>query len=454
MTVNANARTNRYNGDGTTDTFAVNFQFYELAVYVNGVEQTSGIDYELVGGVGNTGSVEFAIPPANGTKVVIVGDTPASQTTNIEDNDDLPADVIERVMDKAVMLAAETVERLDRTIRLPIHSVPTPELDLNAHPNAVIATDDDGEPTLVSIADLPIIAAEGQTSVFLRDTHTADDIEDGTAKILMVPAEREKLNHLTVTGAKNIDALLDSVAAARVIANLTGSPAAPAAVTYDDFKTALGLLPGVTIQAFTSGSTTYTPTAGMKYCIVFGTGGGGGGGGVDGQGSGADIASGGSAGATSIGLYSAAQIGASKTVSIGAGGTAGSTSGGNGGNGGDTTLSGGLMTATGGNGGIGNSTATTSAPPSATTAGSGGVVNLPGAPGSTGCIGTSSGFAVGGNGGGSFWGGGAPSLGPNAAGGTATVPGAGGGGANAYGNATARAGGAGAAGLMVIIEFT
>lgn len=209
----------------------------------------------------------------------------------------------------------------------------------------------------------------------------------------------------------------------------------------------------INIQAWTSGTNTYTPTTGMKFCIAIGTGAGGGGGGVNGQASGAEIASGGAAGATSIGLYTAATIGASKTVVVGAGGAAGTTSGTDGSAGADTTISGGLMTATGGNGGIGNTASNTAAPPSATAAGSGGIVNLPGAPGSTGTAGVNNTFGMGGAGGASFWGGGAPANGPNTAGATATVPGAGGSSGNAYGSATARAGGVGAPGLMIIFEF-
>jgi hypothetical protein len=207
----------------------------------------------------------------------------------------------------------------------------------------------------------------------------------------------------------------------------------------------------IAMQVFTANGT-YTPTSGMKFCIAFGTGGGGGGGGVDGQSSGADMASGGSAGATSIGLYTAAQIGASKTITIGAGGTAGSTSGGNGGTGGSTTISSSLMTATGGVGGNGT-TSNQAAPPAATAAGTGGVLNLVGAPGHAGVAGVNASFGFGGRGGASFWGGGGVSGGPNTAGGNGSAPGSGAAGGNAWNNATARAGGVGAAGVMLIIEF-
>lgn len=89
----------------------------------------------------------------------------------------------------------------------------------------------------------------------------------------------------------------------------------------------------VGIQQFTS-SGTYTPTAGMLYCIVECLGGGG-------------------SGSYAKSVLTAAQIGASQVVTIGAGGTAG-TSGNNAGSaGGDTSL-GSLVIGKGGSGGGGS----------------------------------------------------------------------------------------------------
>lgn len=92
-------------------------------------------------------------------------------------------------------------------------------------------------------------------------------------------------------------------------------------------------------------SSTYTPTTGMKYCIVQAIGGGGGGSYSD---TGAAYGLGGAAGGYSSKLCTAADIGASQSVTIGAAGTAGTV--GNGGNGGNTTF-GAILTCNGGTGG-------------------------------------------------------------------------------------------------------
>jgi hypothetical protein len=154
-----------------------------------------------------------------------------------------------------------------------------------------------------------------------------------------------------------------------------------------------GLFTGVAIQQFTTaGAGTYTPTSGMKYCLVISTGGGGGGGGADTNGAGGTVAAGGGGGAggTCIEAFSAATIGASQAVNVGAAGTAGADTGGNGGNGGDTTF-GALHTAAGGTGGVGSGTTTTSSEFQAGGSGgtgTGGTVNIAGGDGGSGVAGS------------------------------------------------------------------
>lgn len=106
----------------------------------------------------------------------------------------------------------------------------------------------------------------------------------------------------------------------------------------------------VVVQTFyPAGSYTYTPTAGMIYCIVEVSGAGGAGGGVPSTGL-AQIAlsTGGAGGTYCKSLYSAATIGSSQSLVVGAGGVGVSNA--NGGAGGNSTF-GSLITAGGGGGG-------------------------------------------------------------------------------------------------------
>lgn len=121
--------------------------------------------------------------------------------------------------------------------------------------------------------------------------------------------------------------------------------------------TVSGAFSQIVMQVFTS-SGTYTPTSGMKYCIVECVGGGGGGGGT-GNSTAGNSATGGGGGSGGYGrsVFSSATIGASQVVTIGAGGTAGASGGGTGGTGGTTSL-GALISCTGGLGGVGSTNAT------------------------------------------------------------------------------------------------
>ena len=212
---------------------------------------------------------------------------------------------------------------------------------------------------------------------------------------------------------------------------------------------------GINVQTFTA-SGTYTPTVGMKYCQIEAVGGGGGGGGVGPTTSAVYVAGGGGSGGYSRKTVAAAVIGASQVVTIGNGGTAGPTSGATAGAGGVTSV-GTICIANGGGGAAG----------SAGLGGAmivGGLGGTPGtgdiiAAGAPGESGNSSldQYVSGGNGGSSFFGGGArhpnPGGGTSAVGVTGTNYGSGGSGAAGSNAAAARAGGVGAPGFVVITEY-
>jgi len=235
----------------------------------------------------------------------------------------------------------------------------------------------------------------------------------------------------------------------------------------------------VNIQTFTTpGAATYTPTAGMKYCIAIVTGGGGGGGGGDATAA-SDVGagSGGGAGGTGIGFFSAATVGASKALNIGSAGTAGSGAGGtNGGAGGNTTWNTTDIVGTGGGVGVGSGTAAKNVQALQGGLGgipTGGTLNVTGGDGDNSSAAltidatdaSEVAFAVGGQGGASFFGGGgrggvadqdgtgADSTAESLAGSAGRAYGAGGGGGVVLNTATGVAGGAGMSGVIMVIEF-
>ena len=212
----------------------------------------------------------------------------------------------------------------------------------------------------------------------------------------------------------------------------------------------------VNVQVFSvAGAFTYTPIAGMKYCVIECVGGGGGGGGTS-PGISALVMGGGGGGS---GGYSkktvlAATIGASKTGTVGAGGAAGTAAGGAGGNGGVSALTG-ICSANGGFGGL--------SPLVGGSAGNGANLNSTigdimagGTPGQNGGSNTTAYSLSAGPGGSSVFGGGgnAPPWGANSAvGGPGQAYGGGGAGGFCYDANVQRAGGAGAPGVVIVTEY-
>ena len=212
------------------------------------------------------------------------------------------------------------------------------------------------------------------------------------------------------------------------------------------------------VQIFTA-SGTYTPSPGMRSCIVHAVGGGGGGGGMSNGAGQTSPAGGGASGGYAAVRYSAAEIGASRAVTIGEAGAGGAAGANNGDAGGSTSL-GALLTVPGGTGGAGSSGSGSSVLRAGGSAGaaptnSGGVVLhlSPGQAGSPG-IGTADGLLGGAGapspltgGGGGAW------SGVNAPGNPGLAPGAGGSGACGGVSAGNLAGGAGAAGYLIVQEY-
>lgn len=213
-------------------------------------------------------------------------------------------------------------------------------------------------------------------------------------------------------------------------------------------------------QTFT-GSGTYTPTAGMVYCIVEAVGGGGGGGGAATSAAGNAAAAGGGGGGEYVRLViSNADIvtgGGSIAITIGAGGGGGSA-GANAGTAGGDTVVGSFTTAHGGNGGFaGNSAATVN---SASGGSGGGITPGIGSPevrGGNGEPGIGLGslnMGLGGKGGNTVWGFGGPTS-RSSTGTTGVGYGSGGAGGStgSIGSASATAGGAGKNGLVTVVEY-
>lgn len=219
-----------------------------------------------------------------------------------------------------------------------------------------------------------------------------------------------------------------------------------------------------------NGTTTYTPTSGVSAVEAFGLGGGAAGGGAASGTSGTNTAAGGGGGAGGGAIiFLTANVAGACTVAIGAGGTAGTAGANAGGNGGNTTFTDTSPTlrlqANGGTGGAGQAVVTTIAFGGA--GGAGGTASGTPAEGATGttwqgedgdyaiCLTPTTANATGslsGRGGSTQIGSGGQGLRASGAGNPGRKYGGGGSGGQDAAT-TARQGGAGAVGILIITEL-
>lgn len=448
-------------GNGVTVNFSGLWPVFNasyIRVYLENVTtgiqtlQTLGSDYTLA--FTDAGfTVTFLVAPTSANYVVVGRSITVDQIVPYKTLQGFQGEIEEASYDKLTGISQEIRDLFTRTLTFPLGDtagITLPTATLRA--NKTLIFDALGAPTVgsvtgttVSAAMIPVVgAATLATALALLGALSTAAGAVGNTNLATMVANTVKAN--ATAGAASptdiaiaLNQLFGRGAAGNISAITLGTGLSFSGTTLN--ATAGGAQ--VVSQVFT-GSGTYTPTAGMKYCIVEMVGGGGGGGGASTPGS----AGGGGGAGYAKKVISAAAIGASKAVTIGAGGAAGSTGGGDGGAGGTTSLAA-LMSASGGTGGIGTTGGYIRDGGAAGT-GTSGDFNSSGQPGHpTGGVAT----GPSGAGGASPLGGGGQALKGNSdsSGGNGSVGGGGSGGFYATGGG--KAGGTGGNGIVIITEF-
>lgn len=121
-TVTTTTARNQYVGNGATLVFPYTFRVLassDLQVLINDVVQGSAT--YSVSGVGATtgGNVTFLVAPANGASIVFLRNIPITQQSDYVQNAPLPAETLERDLDKGAMIDQYILERVNRAILLP-----------------------------------------------------------------------------------------------------------------------------------------------------------------------------------------------------------------------------------------------------------------------------------------------------------------------------------------------
>jgi hypothetical protein len=158
MTISSTNTKNSYSGDGSTVAFSYTFKILDddditviLRTNATGAEtvQTKTTHYS-VSGVGNAGggTITFVSAPATTVTVVLLRNVPLTQTTDYTPNDPFPAVTHEDALDKLTLMAQDTQEEVDRSIKLSrTNTMTSTEFTVGAtdRANKVFAFDSSGE---------------------------------------------------------------------------------------------------------------------------------------------------------------------------------------------------------------------------------------------------------------------------------------------------------------------
>lgn len=133
MTISSTTTRKAYTGDGATTSFSTSpMVFYstsDLTVYVVTTDTgasttlTKNTHYTVSGGSGSTGTVNLAGgsspygAPTSAQSVVIVRSVPFTQATNLVNNDNSDAEVMETALDKLTMLAQQNSAAFSRALK-------------------------------------------------------------------------------------------------------------------------------------------------------------------------------------------------------------------------------------------------------------------------------------------------------------------------------------------------
>lgn len=131
MTIGVVSRKKAYTGDGVTSSFTVPFQFYDIAVYINGVRISPSLYTTSQPGIGTTGTLTFTPgnTPAYGASLLIVAETAILQSVDYIENDAFPAETTERIADRLTMIAQELAAALSKAVRFGATAADLPTLN-------------------------------------------------------------------------------------------------------------------------------------------------------------------------------------------------------------------------------------------------------------------------------------------------------------------------------------
>ena len=182
MTVSSTTTKVSYAGNGSTTAFAYTFKIFaaaEITVIIRDATGTETVKsltthYTLSNiGVDGGGNVTFGSAPASGETVVLIRNTPNTQTLDLVENDPFLSSSFEDTLDKITHQLIEQQEEIDRSFKVSrTNSITSSEFadDATSRASKTLGFDSDGN--LTTVADF--LPAGGDSAQFTYSTTTTD----------------------------------------------------------------------------------------------------------------------------------------------------------------------------------------------------------------------------------------------------------------------------------------
>ena len=241
MTISSTNTKNSYSGDDSTVAFSYTFKILDaddiqviLRTNATGTEtvQTRTTDYS-VSGVGNAGggTITFVSAPAATETVVLIRAIPLTQTTDYTPNDPFPAVTHEDALDKLTLMAQDTQEEVDRSIKLSrTNTMTSTEFTVGAttRANKIFAFDSSGE--LAVTQEIGTFQGDWAASTAYAERDLVKDTS--TNNIFIVNSAHTSSGSQPLTTNPNsskYDLIVDAAAATTSATNAASSATAAAA---------------------------------------------------------------------------------------------------------------------------------------------------------------------------------------------------------------------------------
>lgn len=127
MTVSNSENKVFYTGNGVATTFAIPFHFLDTG-HLKVFQMSNGVQTERTDWTVSGGNLVFDVAPSSNSQFVIIRKVPFTQETDYRENEVLPAETLERNLDKLTMQVQQLKEQADRAVTMDLFSDAEPSV--------------------------------------------------------------------------------------------------------------------------------------------------------------------------------------------------------------------------------------------------------------------------------------------------------------------------------------